>query len=71
MLDPCFDLRSEPQSRPVGAEVDDGAGHVRILVQVLADGVPVGEADESGDLLCVDEVFGTNQRHLRERSYSR
>jgi hypothetical protein len=54
---PPFYLRTGPEHRPAGAEVDDGAGHVGIPVLVLADRVAVSEAEDLSDVVGVDQIL--------------
>ncbi len=68
MLDPGFDIGTEPQARTARPEVDNGTWHLGILVEVQAHAVPLGKPDDLGDLLGVDELFCADERHARKDS---
>lgn len=53
---PPLDLRSEPEAWATAAEVEDGARHVGIPLEVLAHGIPVSEPKDPGNIVCVDQV---------------
>ena len=53
---PSLYLRSQPEARPATAKIKDRARHVGIPVQVLAYRVAVGEAENLGDVMRVDEI---------------
>ena len=53
---PALDFRTEPEHRPSRAEVDDRTGHVRVARLILADSVSVGETQDLGDVVSVDQV---------------
>ncbi len=57
---PALDLRSEPEARPAAAEIKDWSRHVWVAVHILAHRVAVGEAENPGDVMRVDEVI---QKH--------
>ena len=50
-LQPRLNVLAKPQASSTSSEVNYRPRHVRILVQVLADRVPMGEADDSGDIV--------------------
>lgn len=52
-----LDLGPEPEHWPAPAKVDDRTGHVRVARLVLADGVSVGETEDLGDIVGVDQVI--------------
>jgi hypothetical protein len=54
---PALDFGSQPEARTTAAEIEDRARHVRIPVQILADRIAVGESEDSGDVVCVDQVI--------------
>jgi hypothetical protein len=67
---PPFDVGTEPQHRAPRPQVHDRARHIRIARLVLADGIAVTEAEDFGNVACVDQIVHENSsRHnisLRE-----
>jgi len=57
-----LDLRPEPELGPTTTEIHDGSGHVHVAVLIDADRVGMGEAEDAGHIMSVDEVFGSNDR---------
>jgi hypothetical protein len=53
-IEPLFDFGPKPKTGPFRSEVDDRAGHVGVLDEVLADGVAMREAEQSSDVVGVD-----------------
>jgi hypothetical protein len=53
---PPVDLGAQPEARPPMPEVEDGSRHVWIPVDVEAHSVSVGEAENTGDLVCIDQI---------------
>ena len=52
-----FDVRAEPELRSAVTEIAYGAGHVGIAMLVDAHGVAVGEAEQFGDSVGVQQVI--------------
>jgi hypothetical protein len=63
---PRFYLRTEPQQRTVRAKVDDWPWHVRVTALISAHGVAVGEAEEVGNLLRIDQVLRADIGHEKK-----
>jgi hypothetical protein len=57
---PALDLRTKPKAGTTGTEVEHWSRHVGPAMLVLADRVAVGEAENSGDIVCVDELVNGN-----------
>lgn len=53
---PSLYLRSQPEARPATAKIKDRPRHVGVPVQVLAHRVAVGEAENPGDVMRIDEI---------------
>ena len=45
-----------PEARATATEIEGRPRHVRIAVQILAHRVAMGEAEDSGDVMRVDQV---------------
>jgi hypothetical protein len=56
-LCPPLDLGSEPELDTTLAEVDDRSRHVFVSLLILADGIAVGEFEDVGDALSVEEML--------------
>jgi hypothetical protein len=56
-LVPPLDLGAEPEPRTTRTEIEDRPWHVRPPALVLADGVSMGEAQDPGDIVGVDELI--------------
>lgn len=54
---PSLDLRSQPEARSTTAEIENRARHIGVPVHVLAHGVPVGEAEDPSNVVCVDQII--------------
>lgn len=62
---PSLDLRPQPEARAAGSEIEDGPWHVWIAALILTDRVAVAEAEDPGDVVCVDEVVDNYSfRHI-------
>src|SRR5206468_12468341 len=59
---PPFDARPRPELSPPLPEVQDGTRHVGISALIKADAVAMGEAQDLGDDLSVDQVLGSDLR---------
>ena len=53
---PGGDFGAEPESGSASAAVEEGAGHLGVAALVEVDGGGVGESEELGDVVRVDEV---------------
>jgi hypothetical protein len=53
---PSLDLGSQPETRSTTAEIENGAWHVRIPVQVLAHSVPVSQTEDLSNPVRVDQI---------------
>ena len=66
-LRPALDLGSEPKLDAALAEVDDRLGHVVVPALVLKNRIAMGQAEDVGDALRVEEIFGGDPgRHLNK-----
>ena len=59
---PLLDLRAEPKQWAARTHVDDRLRHVWVATLIATHAVAVREAEELGDSLCVDEIFGPHGR---------
>jgi len=66
---PAFDLGSEPEPWPTATEVNHRPRHVGITRLVLADGVSVGETEDLGYIVGVDEVIHEDSSGHNKRAY--
>jgi hypothetical protein len=57
VLVPPLDLGAEPEPWTTRTEIEDRPWHVRPPALVLADGVSMGEAQDPGDIVGVDELI--------------
>jgi hypothetical protein len=54
---PSLDLRAQPEAWSTTTKIEDRSRHVRIAVHVETDGVSVGEAEDPGDVMSVDQII--------------
>jgi len=65
LLRPALDVRPQPKLYPPLPEIQDGTRHVVISALIEADAVAMGEAQDLGNDLSVDQVLGSHLRcHL-------
>lgn len=57
---PSLDLGPEPEHRPAAAEVNNRPGHLGVSRLILAHGVSVGQTEDLGNVVGVDQVIEKN-----------
>jgi hypothetical protein len=54
---PSLNLGPEPETWATTAQIEDRPGHIGIPMQVLADGIPVSEPEDAGNIMRVDQII--------------
>jgi len=59
---PFFDLLPHPKSRAAPTEINGGARHVGVSLQVSAHAIGMSEAEDPCHVVRIDEVLGVHHR---------
>lgn len=66
---PAFDLWTKPELDATLPKVNYRLGHIVVPTLILEHGVAMGEAEDIGDALRIEEVFGCDSRgHSRPQT---
>jgi hypothetical protein len=69
---PSLDLRTKPKAWTAGTKVQDRARHIRVSALVEADRIALGEAEDVGHLMSINQVIQQySSRHRRPWPHAR
>lgn len=60
MLAPSSNFRFLPETRPAGSQINHRPRHVRVTALIRAHAVALGQSEQVGHALCVDQILGVD-----------